>query len=116
MAKITTILSDRNIQTGSTGANATGEDFGSNTFAAMGQLAQVGEHTALKIGEIAKQQKEIDDNLWVGQNVEQHKNVLNEWMANPENQGKETFAQDFQNQLKDTLNNVKPPSTRAAAL
>jgi uncharacterized protein YukE len=116
MAKIATILSGANIQTGSTGAQATPDDFGGSQFRALGQLAQAGENVASTVGQVARQQKEVDDNLWVGQTVEEHKNELNEWMSDPENQGKETYAADFQNKLKEVMSSVKSPSSKAAAL
>ena len=102
MSRIPTLLSSENVRTGSTGPEASPLAFDSAGSAGMEKFGQGALHLAQGVELMSKdlehveKTKEHEDNLrWVGRSLEQEKNNLSEWLANPENSSKETYAQDF---------------------
>lgn len=113
MGDIPTILSQRDISTGSTGPTASPDDFGVGPaiqrFGAnlQGDVQQAAHAIGIK--------QRVDNIQWAGESVEQEKNYINKWMADSENNTKDTFADDLQKLGKERISEYsgKAPSTKA---
>lgn len=64
---------------------------------------------------IQREKKTRDDVSWTGEAAFQLKNYLNEWMTNPDNNGKDTFSSDFMKLYNDQVEGYQAdaPSTEA---
>jgi hypothetical protein len=89
-------------KTGSTGPTASPQEFGSEAGLAAAQfgneLESGARYTARAINRMQQDERarqHFDDARWAGQAYEQEKRTVSEFMANPENHQKETFAQDL---------------------
>ena len=119
--KVPTILSEANINTGSTGPVADAEDFGGGVARGLGTLGQgVGAlaQGAASLGHAMNVKKQVDDADWVNKSLAQEKEYLLKWMTDPENNTKESFAKDFEELAKARVDKYVPfaPSPRAAKM
>lgn len=98
MPKIPQNTEEFGIRTGSTGPTAQPNDFGPSTGALGQGLLHMSEGLSkmgLAVQHVDERRRERDENRWLGESYEQEKATLNEWLANPENHSKESFARDF---------------------
>lgn len=119
MPKVPTILSERDIYTGSTGPTAHADSFGADmsglavglqeTGRNVGQMAQVAQAIEVK-------KKQASDSRWVTEAVMQERMHLQEWMADPKNSESEEFSNNFKSySLKRLQDNAAVAPTKEAA-
>jgi len=116
MAQIPTILANDPIKTGSTGPQASPDEFGIGE--AVGQAAQSLRQDTSQIEHIytlKAEKKKLDDLVWAGTAAQQEENYINLWRSKGENNTKSSFADDLQKLGEERIaaNSSKAPSTKA---
>ena len=119
--RLPTIVSESPLRSGSTGPQSSAADFGGLEAAAMGNVAEgIGSFNRplSQMAEVNARKKRVDDGEWVATSLAQEQKYLMEWMSNPENNAKESFAQDFDELVKERSKKYPPfaPSPEAARL
>jgi hypothetical protein len=119
MPKIPTILSERDIYSGSTGPTANPSSFGpdmeglavglNQTGRNIGQMANVAQAIEIK-------KKNSADQRWVTESVMQERMSLQEWMSDPANSESEDFSNKFKEYSMKRLQDyaAAAPSKEAA--
>lgn len=111
--EIPSILSSRDIGTGSTGPTAPPDDFGVGP-AIQRAGANLQQDTAQVAHAIGVRQR-VNNIQWAGESVEQEKNYINKWMNDSANNTKTTFSDDLQKLGQERIAEYagKAPSTKA---
>ena len=112
--QVPTILTEGSLR-GQNQGNSDPNDFGAQIGQAMQQVGgQMMQATGVA-SQIINQRQELDNAQWVGQSVEQEKNYINKWMADPENNSKESFSDDLQQLLKQRVGEYEKSAPNARA-
>lgn len=120
--RVPTIQADPGVRTSDFNVVASPEDFAPiQGLSALSRGANEAAGAAATIAEqrnqVRKHKEREDAVVWASQSIEQEKRYLNQWMADPENNSKETFANDLMNlaeQRRQAYN--KPPNLAAGRL
>jgi endonuclease YncB( thermonuclease family) len=111
---VPTILTEGGLQ-GERQAYSTPQSFGSQVGDAIeGAGNQINRSTA-NFAQIADQKRSMNNAQWVGESIEQEKNYVSKWMADANNNSKESFPEDLQALYKDRLTEYEKNSPNADA-
>lgn len=114
MAQVPTLLTEGSLR-GQEQPRADANDFGYSTGRAIqGVGAQLDQGLAA-IQQLAGARQHIENSKWVNESIEQEKNYINKWMADPTNNSKESFPDDLQKLYKDRLSEYEKSSPNQAA-
>lgn len=123
MALIPTYTATESAKTGPAQAYGNEDAFGGQVARGMSVLAggvqDVGSavtHVANTVAVLGKQKKQLQDTKWAGEMYESKKRAVSEFMADPVNNTKESFAQDLDQHIQDQVSSVdskSAPSPRA---
>jgi hypothetical protein len=114
MPAVPTILTGGSLQ-GQPQEYANPNEFGAGVGEAVQNLGSSMQQAVGAASKIAEFKKNQADTQWVGDAMTQEQNYVNSWMAKPENNAKETFADDLKGILTDrqTENEKAAPSLEA---
>lgn len=89
--------------------------FGAQTGEAIQDLGQQGLRNTNTVNAIVQEKKNLEDDKWTNDAMSELRKYYGPWMADPENNTKETFADDLQKQTDQSLKDweAKAPTKQA---
>jgi len=95
--------------------SASAEAFGSQMGGAVERVGQIAGQTVGVAAQIVAQKRDLEADKWTNDAMTQLRDYYSPWMADPENNTKESFADDFKKQADKSLSDweAKAPNKQA---
>lgn len=123
MPEIRTYEAGESSRTGPAIAYANTEDFGAGVARALAEVGEGADRASSGLAHIAntanvmnRRRQALEETRWAGDTYEATKRSISEFMANPENNTKDSFAQDLDRHNQDIFKGIDPqtaPTPRA---
>lgn len=102
MAQVGTILTDGSLR-GAPLGEADGNAFGAQVGGAMQRAGSEVQQAAATVSQLAQIKQSQQNNQWVSDSMYQEQKYIDQWMSDPTNNAKTSFADDLNDQLNSRL-------------